>query len=106
MRSALASADREVARKVWNRIKSDKTTQENLKSRLTKEENINVRLLLNCGFIRGMRVKYVGEKLAEQFEGLELTVEGIDSCNYNCVCCKKPDGSNTAYLHKAEWQRL
>jgi hypothetical protein len=105
MRSALASADRKVARKVWNQIKHDKATQQNLKQQLTDEENINVRLLLNCGFIRGMRVKYVGgPKFAEQFEGLELVVDDIDSCHG--VCCKKPDGSWTAYLNKAEWQKI
>jgi hypothetical protein len=105
MRSALASADRKVARKVWNQVKNDKTAQQNLKQQLTEDENINVRLLLNCGFIQGMRVKYVGDpKFAEQFEGLELVVDDIDSSHG--VCCKKPDGSWTAYLNKADWQKI
>jgi len=104
MKNALASADREAARKVWNQVKTDKAAQENLKSQLTQDENINVRLLLNCGFVKGMRVKYIGQKFAEYFEGMELVVDGIDS--HHGVCCKKPDGSWTAYLDKSDWQMI
>ncbi len=104
MRVALASADPEAAWKVWNQIKADGISKESIKQQLTEEENLNILLLLNCGFVKGMRVKYVGEKPAEQFEGLDLTVENIDS--YNRVCCKKPDGYYTPYLPKTEWQRL
>ncbi|MEG4281357.1 DUF3854 domain-containing protein [Microcoleus sp. MON1_C1] len=104
MKNALASADREAARKIWTQVKGDKTAQENLKSQLTEDENTNVRLLLNCGFVKGLRVKYVGQKFAEQFEGMELMIDDIDS--HHGVCCKKPDGSWTAYLNKADWQKI
>jgi hypothetical protein len=104
MRRALASADQVAARKVWNQVKNDKTAQENLKSQLTEDENKNVRLLLNCGFIRGMRVKYIGQKFAEQLGGTELVIDDIDS--HHGVSCKKPDGSWTAYLNKADWQKI
>ena len=104
MRVALASADRVAARKVWNQVKGDKTAQENLKSQLTQDENINVRLLLNCGFVKGTRVIYVGQNFAEQLEGKMLVVDGIDS--HHGVCCKKPDGSWTTWLNKAELQKI
>jgi Protein of unknown function (DUF3987) len=96
MRSALVSADREAARKVWMQVKNDKAAQENLKKRLTEEENINVRLLLNCGFIRGLRVRYVGTKCADQYAGLELVVDDIDQ--YRQITCLMPDGSFTTWL--------
>jgi 5S rRNA maturation endonuclease (ribonuclease M5) len=96
MRSALVSTDREAARKVWMQVKNDKAAQENLKKRLTEEENINVRLLLNCGFIRGLRVRYIGTKCADQYAGLELVVDDIDQ--YRQITCLMPDGSFTTWL--------
>jgi hypothetical protein len=104
MRTALINVDKIAARKVWDTIKSDKTAQENLKSQLTEDENINVRLLLNCGFVKGTRVKYIGQKFAEYFEGMELAIDRIDS--HQGVCCKKPDGTWTAYLDKRDWQKI
>jgi hypothetical protein len=96
MRSALVSADREAAHKVWRQLKNDKAAQENLKKQLTEEENINVRLLLNCGFVRGLRVSYVGTKYVDQYAGLELVVDGIS--NYSEIACVMPDGSFTTWL--------
>ena len=45
---------------------------------------------------KGLRVRYVGKKYAEQLVGLELVVDGISK--YRDITCVKPDGSFTTWL--------
>ncbi|MEG5038891.1 MULTISPECIES: DUF3854 domain-containing protein [unclassified Microcoleus] len=45
---------------------------------------------------KGLRVRYVGAKYAEQLAGLELVVDAIDK--YRQITCVKPDGSFTTWL--------
>lgn len=45
---------------------------------------------------KGLRVRYVGTKYAEQLAGLELVVDAIDK--YRQITCVKPDGSFTTWL--------
>jgi hypothetical protein len=72
---------------------------------LTVEEFDNFRLLVTAGFVKGTRVKYVGDpKYAEQFEGLELLVDSIDA--YSQISCLKPDGYLTGKLKPEELEKL
>jgi hypothetical protein len=72
---------------------------------LTVEEFDNFRLLVTAGFVKGTRVKYVGDpKYAEQFEGLELVVDSIDA--HSQIACRKPDGSFTTWLKPEELEKL
>jgi putative DNA primase/helicase len=45
---------------------------------------------------KGLRVRYIGKKYAEQLAGLELVVDAIDK--YRQITCLKPDGSFTTWL--------
>ena len=45
---------------------------------------------------KGLRVRYIGAKYAEQLAGLELVVDAIDK--YRQITCVKPDGSFTTWL--------
>jgi hypothetical protein len=52
-----------------------------------------------------MRVKYVGDsKYAEQYEGLELEVYGMDE--YGEITCRKPDGYLTTRMKPEELEKL
>jgi ATPase subunit of ABC transporter with duplicated ATPase domains len=92
LREALENASREKAREVWNEIKDDKHKQEKLKKKLTEEENLNVRLLLNTGFVKGTRLKYVGT--CEQYLEEELLLANINISTYGEVtlACLRPNG--------------
>ena len=72
---------------------------------MTVEEFENFRFLVTAGFVKGTRVKYVGDpKYAEQFEGLELVVDSIDA--HSQISCLKPDGSLTTWLKPEELEKL
>ncbi|MEG4501663.1 hypothetical protein QUB05_31460 [Microcoleus sp. F10-C6] len=45
---------------------------------------------------KGLRVRYIGTKYAEQLAGLELAVDAISK--YREIACVKPDGSFTTWL--------
>jgi len=46
---------------------------------------------------KGLRVRYIGTKHAEQLAGLELVVDAINK--YREIACVKPDGSFTTWLN-------
>jgi hypothetical protein len=99
IRKAIANFDRSLAIQVWDGLKAK------VKSLLTPPENENFKLLVAVGFLRDMRVKYVGDsKYAEQYEGLELEVYGMDE--YGQITCRKPDGSLTTRMKPEELEKL
>lgn len=104
VREAIATIDRAAALKVWKEIKNSQTQKEELKAHLTPEENLNFRLLLNTGFVKGTRVHYIGSKHAQQLAGMELTVD--DLRDRNGIPCLKPDGSYTTDLDKEDLEKI
>jgi putative DNA primase/helicase len=103
LREALENASREKAREVWNEIKDDKHKQEKLKKKLTEEENLNVRLLLNTGFVKGTPLK------CEQYLEEELTLDDIKISTHGEVtlACLRPDGKGyTTWLKPDELCKL
>jgi len=94
IRKAITNFDRSLADQVWKALegKAKKKLRNEVKNALTPDERQNFRLLAKAGFLRGTRVKYVGDsKYAEQYEGLELEVYSIDE--YFEITCLKPDGA-------------
>jgi hypothetical protein len=65
---------------------------------LTEEEVLNFKILVATGWLKGMRVKYVGTKF-ESLAGVELTIDKIDG---NGITCTKPDGSYITDLDKED----
>jgi hypothetical protein len=107
LREALENASREKAREVWNEIKEDKHKQEKLKKKLTEEENLNLRLLLNTGFVKGTPLKYVGT--CEQYLEEELLLVNINISTYGEVtlACLRPNGKGyTTWLKLKELHKL
>jgi hypothetical protein len=108
IKKAITNFDRSLATKVWDVLKP-KTKRElraEVISHLTATEAQNFKLLVAAGFLRGTRVKYVGDpKYAEQYEGLELEVCSIDE--YSLITCRKPDGAGyTTRMKPEELEKL
>ena len=103
IRKAIASCDRSLAREVWSKIKGSKTQQEAVKAELTEKDQLNFKLLVWTGWLKGTRVKYTGTKF-EALAGLELIVD--DLRNRNGITCKKPDGYFTTDLDKEDLMKL
>jgi hypothetical protein len=105
IRKAIANSDRALAIQVSRALKEKIQLRKEARAILTVEEFNNFRLLVTAGFVKGTRVKYVGDpKYAEQFEGLELVVYSIDA--YSQIACRKPDGSFTTWLKPEELEKL
>lgn len=104
IREAIANVDQAAAKAAWQEIKNSQTQQQQVKSQLTPEENLNFRLLLNAGWLKGTRVKYIGAKFAEQYAGIELTIN--DLRDRNGITCTKPDGSYTTDLNKEDLEKI
>ncbi len=107
IRKAIANFDRSLAIQVWDGLKAKvkRKLREEVKNRLTPTENENFKLLVAAGFLRGTRVKYVGDpKYAEQYEGLELEVYSIDE--HSLITCRKPDGYLTTRMKPEELGKL
>ncbi|MEG4025517.1 DUF3987 domain-containing protein [Microcoleus sp. S13C4] len=104
IREAIANIDQAAAKITWQKIKNSATQKEALKADLEPDENLNFRLLLNTGWLKGTQVRYTGTKFAEQYAGIELTVE--DLRDRNGITCRKPDGSYTADLDKEDLEKL
>ncbi|WP_445244625.1 DUF5906 domain-containing protein, partial [Microcoleus sp. OTE_8_concoct_300] len=72
----------------------------NLLSQLTDSERQKlVEMLTQSNTVeakKGLRVRYIGTKYAEQLAGLELVVDAINK--YREIVCVKPDGSFTTWL--------
>ena len=105
IRKAIANFDRSLAIQVSRALKDKIQLRKEVRAALTVEEFENFRLLVTAGFVKGTRVKYVGDpKYAEQFEGLELVVDSIDA--HLQISCLKPDGYLTGKLKPEELEKL
>jgi hypothetical protein len=103
IRKAIINFDRSLADEVWKALegKAKKKLRNEAKNVLTPEERQNFKLLAKSGFLRGTRVKYVGQsKYAEQYEGLELEVFSMDE--YFEITCLKPNGAGYTTRLKPE----
>jgi hypothetical protein len=101
IRKAIANFDRLLVLEITRALKDKIQLRKEVRVALTVEEFENFRLLVTAGFVKGMRVKYVGDpKYAEQYEGLELVVNSIDA--HSQISCCKPDGSFTTWLKPEE----
>jgi putative DNA primase/helicase len=106
IRKAIANFDRSLAVQVTRALKDKIELKKEVRAALTVEEFENFRLLVIAGFVKGMRVKYVGDsKYAEQYEGLELEVYSIDE--HSLITCLKPNGAGyTTRLKREELEKL
>jgi hypothetical protein len=107
IRKAITNFDRSLAIQVWDGLKAKvkRKLREEVKNHLTPTENENFKLLVAAGFLRGTRVKYVGDpKYAEQYEGLELEVYSIDE--HSLITCRKPGGYLTTRMKPEELEKL
>jgi len=106
IRKAIANFDRALAIKVTTALKDKIKLRKEVRAALTVEEFENFRLLVTAGFVKGTRVKYVGDpKYAEQYEGLELEVYSIDE--HSLITCLKPNGAGyTTRLKPEELEKL
>jgi hypothetical protein len=103
IKKAITNFDRSLALQVWDALKAKpkRELRAEVKNHLTATENENFKLLVAAGFLLDMRVKYVGaSKYAEQYEGLELEVYGLDE--YGEITCRKPDGYLTTRMKPEE----
>jgi hypothetical protein len=107
IRKAIANFDRSLVLEIEEALKGKAKAKlrNEVKDALAPSETNNFKLLAKSGFLRGTRVKYVGDpKYAEQYEGLELEVDSIDE--YFLVTCRKPDGSFTTRMKPEELEKL
>jgi hypothetical protein len=105
IRRVIANFDRALAVEVTRVLKYKTKLRKEVRAALTVEEFDNFRLLVTAGFVKGMRVRYVGDpKYAEQFEGLELVVDSIDADSQ--ISCLKPDGYLTGKLKPEELEAV
>jgi hypothetical protein len=105
IRKAITNFDRALAIEVTRALKDEIKLRKEVRAALTVEEFENFRLLVTAGFVKGTRVKYVGDpKYAEQFEGLELVVDSIDA--HSRISCLKPDGYLTGRLKPEELEAV
>jgi hypothetical protein len=105
IRNAIANFDRALAVEVTRALKDKTKLKKEVRAALTVEEFENFRLLVTAGFVKGTRVRYIGDpKYAEQFEGLELVVNSIDA--HSQISCLKPDGYLTGKLKPEELEAI
>jgi hypothetical protein len=107
IRKAIANFDRPLALEIEEALKGKAKAKlrDEVKDALAPSETKNFKLLAKAGFLRGTRVKYVGDsKYAEQYEGLELKVHSMDE--YFEIACLKPDGSFTTWLKPEELEAI
>jgi len=98
IKEAIATQDRAAARFAWQKIKNSPTQKEAVKAKLTEEEVLNFKILVATGWLKGVRLTYVGTKF-ERYAGVELTIDKIDR---NGITCTKPDGSYITDLDKED----
>ena len=104
IRKAITNFDRSLAIKIWNTLagKAKAELRDAVKDCLVTSESNNFKLLALTGFIKGVRVGYVGARYSEQYEGMELIVDSIDDRSE--ITCLKPDGRYTTQLKSEELQ--
>jgi hypothetical protein len=107
IRKAIANLDQPLALEIEEALKGKAKAKlrDEVKNALAPIERKNFKLLAKAGFLLDMRVKYVGDsKYAEQYEGLELEVYGMDE--YGQITCRKPDGYLTTRMKPEELEKL
>jgi hypothetical protein len=106
IRKAITNFDRAIVVEITRALKDKIKLRKEVRAALTVEEFENFRLLVTAGFVKGTRVKYVGDpKYAEQYEGLELEVYSIDE--HSLITCLKPNGAGyTTRLKPEELEKL
>jgi len=107
IRKAIANFDRPLALEIEEALKGNAKAKlrNEVKDALAPSETKNFKLLVKAGFLRGTRVKYIGDpKYAEQYEGLELEVYSIDE--HSLITCRKPDGYLTTRMKLEELEKL
>jgi hypothetical protein len=107
IRKAIANLDQPLALEIEEALKGKAKAKlrDEVKNVLAPIERKNFKLLAKAGFLLDMRVKYVGDsKYAEQYEGLELEVYGMDE--YGQITCRKPDGYLTTRMKPEELEKL
>ena len=105
MREAIAKNSRKDAAEVIKRVthSAPQVRQFFFKS-FSEEENLNIRLLRDCGLTKGTRVEYVGQGI-EQYAGEVLTVESINTRGE--LACLRPDGRGyTTWLKSGDLRKL
>jgi 5S rRNA maturation endonuclease (ribonuclease M5) len=107
IRKAITNLDQPLALEIEEALKGKAKAKlrDEVKNALAPIERKNFKLLAKAGFLLDMRVKYVGDsKYAEQYEGLELEVYGMDE--YGQITCRKPDGYLTTRMKPEELEKL
>jgi len=107
IKKAITNFDRPLALEIEEALKGKAKAKlrDEVKDCLAPSETRNFKLLAKAGFLRGTRVKYIGDsKYGEQYEGLELEVYSMDE--YFEIACLKPDGSLTTWLKPEELEKL
>jgi hypothetical protein len=105
IRKAITNFDRAIVVEITRALKDKIKLRKEVRAALTVEEFENFRLLVTAGFVKGTRVKYVGDpKYAEQYEGLELEVYSIDE--HSLITCRKADGYLTTRMKPEELEKL
>jgi predicted P-loop ATPase len=105
MRKAITKTNRKDAAEVIKQVaNSDPKVRQSFFKSFTKEENLNIRLLRDCGLTKGTRVEYVGKDI-DQYAGEVLTVESINARNE--LACLRPDGKGfTTWLKPEDLRKL
>ena len=103
IRRAIANFDRELAVQVLRVLKVKTELRKEVRAALTVDEFDDFRLLVIRGFIKGTRVKYVGNRCPE-LDGIALVVDRID--RYSEIACLKPDGCLTTWLKPEELEAI
>ncbi len=102
IRKAIANLDRSLAIKIWNALAGKTKTElrDAVKNCLATSESNNFKLLAKAGFIKGTKVRYIGTRFSEQYQGVVLRVSSMDECFE--ISCLKPDGSGYTTRLKPE----
>jgi hypothetical protein len=103
IRKAITNFDRELAVQVLRVLKVKTELRKEVRAALTVDEFDDFRLLVIRGFIKGTRVKYVGNRCPE-LDGIALVVDRID--RYSEIACLKPDGCLTTWLKSDELEAI
>jgi hypothetical protein len=103
IRKAIANFDRELAVQVLRVLKVKTELRKEVRAALTVDEFDDFRLLVIRGFIKGTRVKYVGNRCPE-LDGIALVVDRID--RYSEIACLKPEGCLTTWLKPEELEAI
>jgi hypothetical protein len=105
MRKAIAKSSYEDAREIMVQVGTSAPEVRGFFAKsFSKEENLNIRLLRDCGLTKGTQVEYVGKDI-EQYAGETLTVESMNSQGE--LACLRPEGKGyTTWLKSEDLRKL